>query len=720
MAIENTGNGGTSSVQEGLSPAEQLMKKHAAGETHNATIEDAIDEEDIAHPPPSAHLQDSAPGSSAGPVLDRVEEPMSDKAAGKQKARDEPVKEKGHDKSTNVMLDPKSDELFPSLGGAPKPRAAAPVSSAWGAKKPASVSTNGINGHASELPISSAASSRASTPASGMLTPGSTAASATPQSHHSRGPTPQIMSMPGRHNERIQFAPSQLMSRDQLKKPVLEILRDINKRSKATVEMRPGPGGVINFEGRGPIDAVRQALKEVAKELGSKVGYEELPRRTCANIFKQAIKIPIPASIRPHIIGKQGAVVQGISQRTGARIQIPRPEESSMDDEDDDSATIDVSIEGDAVAAEMARREIVAIVNDRTSTVNMRLKDIPAEFYPFIAGPHNSRINALEEGRDLQIRVPHYHTWSSPPPPQPPSSNQRPSFTAHPGKHIQISGDRLAAQDARAVIERQVEELRQYITLSQIPINRGQHQFIVGDRDDSLHDFLAETGCAIILPPESDDTEMVTITGPPEKIDVGVNKIIDLASSMQMASVDISRQHMNAPMGAQAHARALTKYLQRRKAIEELERQYNAHIVIPSSEDAPMTWEVYSRDGKNTIRARSDIMNLVNAHPPTRLTQLNVDPYFHQHIREQSAQQVLSDYGVHLIVPDEVEQIPQLLLVYEGLPDAGQDYEVPRQRPSPTEVAQFERALREAEEHILGIISGQEEIIAKSLQVPKK
>lgn len=183
------------------------------------------------------------------------------------------MSDKGSAKSGSVMIDTKSDEAFPSLGAGPKPRTAATVSSAWGAKKPASVakaSMNGVNGHAPD-PSMSSTSSRASTPASGMLTPSSVAASATPQSSLSRGPTPQILSMPGRHTERIQFAPSQLLPRNQLKKPILDVLRDINKRSKATVEMRPGPGGVINFEGRGPTDAVRQALRDVAKELGSKV-----------------------------------------------------------------------------------------------------------------------------------------------------------------------------------------------------------------------------------------------------------------------------------------------------------------------------------------------------------------------------------------------------------------------------------------------------------------
>ncbi len=237
---------------------------------------DLVSGEDLAHPPPSAHLPDSNTHSSSSPVPPPPE-PMSEKALGKQKARVEPISSKENAKPSSNVPDTKSDEVFPSLGDGPKSRAAASFSPAWGARKPtpvANAATNGINGYGPGHQRSSSTSSRASTPASGMLTPSSMPASATAQSHSSRGPTPQILSMPGRHTESIHLTPAQLLPRDQLKKPVMDVLRDINKRSKATVEMRPGPGGAINFEGRGPTDAVRQALKEVAKELGSKVSEE--------------------------------------------------------------------------------------------------------------------------------------------------------------------------------------------------------------------------------------------------------------------------------------------------------------------------------------------------------------------------------------------------------------------------------------------------------------
>lgn len=77
--------------------------------------------------------------------------------------------------------------------------------------------------------------------------------------------------MPGKHSEQLRLAPSQMLPRGQLKKPIRDILRDITKRSKATVEMRGGPNGSIIFEGKGSVDAVRQALKDVAQQVGSKV-----------------------------------------------------------------------------------------------------------------------------------------------------------------------------------------------------------------------------------------------------------------------------------------------------------------------------------------------------------------------------------------------------------------------------------------------------------------
>ena len=238
--------------------AQQLQQRHAAQEVHNPTVEEVIDEEDILHPPPSAKLQE--------PSNAPTQEPLSEKAMGKQKANDSPqTNNKPAQAPTPRALDTTSEELFPALGKGPNPQASAQVPTAWVSVKPTAAARgppNSVNGFS---PPSGTNRSQSST--SSVMTPSTTAS-------FSQGP--QHMSMPGRHSERVQFAPSQLLPRKEMKRPVADVLREINRRSKANVEMKAGPGGMIYFEGRGPVDAVRQALKEVAKEVGSKVSRASL------------------------------------------------------------------------------------------------------------------------------------------------------------------------------------------------------------------------------------------------------------------------------------------------------------------------------------------------------------------------------------------------------------------------------------------------------------
>ncbi|KAF2149398.1 hypothetical protein K461DRAFT_45747 [Myriangium duriaei CBS 260.36] len=673
MASQATTNGHSSA--DGMSLAQQLMEKHTSGDghSHNVTVEDTVDEDDIQHPPPSG-LGSDGNGS------------LSDKAAGKQPVAAPTKKAQGQ-----APLDTQSEELFPALG-APKSKAA--PSATW-SRKPAVVSMGGgANGFANGSAPRSNLASRASTPMSGVMTPTASAMVS--------GVGLPKMNLPGRWTEQVTFAPSQLLPRNQLKKPMPEVLRDINRRSKAEVKMSTGPNNHIIFEGTGPVEAVRQALKDVAKELGS----------------KQSTKVTIPASVRPHIIGKGGSTISKLSQRTGARIQVPKQDAGDSFGDDDDSATVDVLIEGDAISAEMARREIESIVDERTSTVNMRLRDIPHEYYPFLAGAHNTRTNAMQEGRDIRIQIPHYHRWAGEAPPQAPANRQPVNFTAQ-GRHpISISGDRKAALEIRDQLERQVEELKRQLTIDQMAIERGRHQFIIGEKGAALHDFLQETGCAIIFPPDDEDSEMLTIVGPADKIEEGMNRIMDLASTMTMTSVDIARQHPNAPNGAQAHARNVTRYLQQRRALDELERTHGARIVAQTGLNAPTSWEICSRDGKNAMRARSDIMNLISAHPPSRFAPVAIDPFFHQHLQKQAASHIRDQYGVHLVIPDEFANEPEILLVYEGGSPA--DFQVPKRQPSSAEAQQFQKSLEEAQRHLLGLCSGHSNIISRDLDAPAK
>jgi hypothetical protein len=241
-----------STATEGLTPAQKLMQEHA---DHHVTVEDVEDEDELAHPQ-----------SSAEPAAD-VPAPLSEKAAGKQKAEDAPAAPK------KPALNTSSEEAFPALGPV-KPRAQA-VAPTWG-KKPASVTSNDVNG--------SAASSGSAV---------------------GRGPALPSMNIPGKHTERITLALSQVAKKDELKKPIGEIVRDINRRSKAKLEYKQGPGSLI-FEGTGPVEAVRQALKEVANEIGSKVSH---PQSTTAATLTVCSNPSTSLSLPPFALTSSAVVV---------------------------------------------------------------------------------------------------------------------------------------------------------------------------------------------------------------------------------------------------------------------------------------------------------------------------------------------------------------------------------------------------------------------------
>ena len=676
----------SAATTSGKTPAQILQEKHEAAETHKPTVEETIDEEDILHPPPSMSASSATPAESG--VSTPAPTGLSEKAAGKQKAQ-EPSK-------PSSGLDTKSEEAFPTLGG-PKARPAAPnwgAAPAWGAKRNApTAGTNGtVNGYgAPPPPAVSNISSRASTPSSGVHTPAATNASALPR----RGP--QTVSLPGQHTDYIQLAPSQLL-RNKVAKPVLD---DINRKSRARISQRAGPNQSVIFEARGSPNDVRQALKRVSKELG----------------VAQTLKIPVPISVRPHIIGKGGSVIQDIMQKSGARIQVPKTEETAVGGDDDDSITVDVEVSGDPISASEARQRIEEIVSQRTSNVNLRLKEIPAEFFPFIAGPNNQNISALERD-NLSIDVPQYHTWRTQPPPRPTGSSERPSFVPHPDLYIRLAGDREAAQAARTEIEKQVELLRRQLVLDEQNIQRAQHQFVIGERGMSPHDFLEETGCAIILP--SDDTEDVTIIGPSDKIQDGINKVLELASAMGMQSIDPRPFHKSAG-GTDAHAQALARYLAEQQHLAELEQLHSAHVALPSPADmGSVQWQIFAKDAQNALRARNDLIKIIQAHPPSRVSQFSADPFYHPHIRSNLEDQLLNELGVRLVAPAE-EDIDHIVLVYEGIPQAGTPYQISRQRPASPEEKAFQQAIAQAQKQIAELIkTDQHDISSKNVKVPRK
>ncbi|KAI0010351.1 putative RNA binding effector protein Scp160 [Xylariaceae sp. FL0662B] len=632
------------------SAAARLLQKHAENPLH-ATVEDAPEED------PASET------STWGQT-------MSTKAAGKQPARD------------SGPLNTQDHEAFPELGVPKTTTASKSVSPPiWAGAK------GGANGKVNGTSWSTNGSPRTSTPASGVSTPTA---------------VPPPMSIPGRNVETVLLEARYILPRNQLKRPVPDIVKDINRKSRAVITMVPAPGGHLKFEATGPQDKAQQALRDLVQQVG----------------VKTSVTVPIPQSARSYIIGKQGATIKSIQERSGARIQLPKVDESAGPSEHDEDAIIDVLVEGNALSAAIARDAINKIAGERSANVNTKLKSIPAEFYPFIAGPNNSLAASLEAEHGVQVRVPSHQPWSNAVP-QVPAAGQKPTFVPATGdNYIQLAGDRAAVQSARAAIERQVQELQNQLLLDHVEIRQGAHQFIIGERGIPTEDFFAETNCVVILPSEPGN-DTVTVVGRADDVNVGLDKAMDLATQVHTSVFDVAKHHTHAAGGAPTYSRDISRYLRQRKEIERLENLYKIHVNTPFSEGIVSPWELYAREGKNALKAQKEMSSIINSHPPSRLATVPVDPFFHSYLRSDIRPKLRDDFGVYLVVPDAAEADLPVLLVYEGGP-TGEAYQVPQKVPSPSDIQSFQQGLSEARKHILDLINKQEQISTVSLEAPLK
>ncbi|EXJ89375.1 hypothetical protein A1O3_02442 [Capronia epimyces CBS 606.96] len=648
-------------------PAQLMKEQHEAAEVHRVTVEEVPDEDDIEHPPPPhQHVEETKDTTVTSNGT--TEPPLSEKAAGKQKASDKPS-----------VLDTQSDEAFPALGAASKP----PVfSSGWVASASAKAPPTNGTPAVGPRPTSSGAGTPTSAP--GARTPVTTAAGA-------RG----NVLLPGRYRDSFEIDNADL----DRNKPVKRILDDVKKKFNVIVTPKPTNFATrTEFIAEGPKARVTEALMYVSKEL----------------TLEKQVKLEIPSTVSAQIIGKGGANIKKLETQFNVRIRIDRDTRPATNAEE--VRTDVVEIRGNAAQVRQVYEQISNQVKALQPKVDLPVRDIPPEFYPFIAGQYADRLRQLEQDRDLRINVPQYHTWQQQPPPRPAEDDRPALFVPHGDSHIVISGEQAAALEARTLLEQLAGELQKKLLLEEVAAEQILHPYIVGDRGMDPLKFLEETGCVVILPPANEETEEIHIIGPKDKLSAGRNLAEELMSRKHNRAVDMHKHFHDAPQGPERHSRALAQYLQQKAIERDFMNSHGAEVVFPQSSNASSSWSVISSDPQKALSARNELSKIAQAYPTPRLQLVEVDPFFHPHLEKMHGSRLKENLGVHMIVPKDGSD--PVILVYEGPSQSG-PFSIPRAKPTKGDIANFEKALQEAQAQLLSNIPHQG-ISVQDIHVPKK
>lgn len=166
---------------------------------------------------------------------------------------------------------------------------------------------------------------------------------------------------------------------------------------------------------------------------------------------------------------RTGRTLKLITESTGANIQIPSRDSTQDADEPaapestpydpQDGPLIAITISGDSTAVALARTKILAIVAERVSKVQVKLEQVPKEFWPLLNGAKGAKMAGIVESVGATGSVSVFV----------PRSYERRGLAASGGegeeeretveKAITVSGEREAVARVVQAIEAEVVEL---------------------------------------------------------------------------------------------------------------------------------------------------------------------------------------------------------------------------------------------------------------------
>ena len=264
--------------------------------------------------------------------------------------------------------------------------------------------------------------------------------------------------------------------------------------------------------------------------------------------------------------------------------------------------------------------------------------EIPADFHLLIAGPNDVNIQEWESD-DLKIRIPNPHA----------STDQ----------HIILSGHRDLVAEAREKIETKYQQLKSSTAIVTVDVPRSQHRFLIGDRGEGIKSFLAETGCAVIVPPlrvEAGDS--VAIRSERAKVGLGLEKVFQRASEITLVTVDLPGIASD-----EDHARNVYRYAKRQNLFSKATGDgVNISIKGPTN---PI--EIDGKDATKVQSVQKSLESLLKSLPREKFDIIDIDPCVHGVLigkNGKGVQSIKDQFDVYCIF--ESQDDPEILLVYEG------------------------------------------------------
>ncbi|GAA6042314.1 hypothetical protein JCM8097_003839, partial [Rhodosporidiobolus ruineniae] len=384
--------------------------------------------------------------------------------------------------------------------------------------------------------------------------------------------------------------------------------------------------------------------------------------------------LDVPANLRAVIIGSKGRTLKGITESTGAQVQIPRDDEVIATEpaaEGEDGPLISVTLSGAATAVSAARDQILAIVRERTSKTTTSLPEIPSELWALLSRRVKPLLEKLHlSPDDVIVFVPRRSFGRRGVDVSADVVDKEESQQKE--KAVQVSGDKETVKRVVDGLEAEVAELRATVRPVTFPLPKRQHRFLVGTA--TADQILQKTGCVVEIPPAENPTEDVVVRGPARDTVQAMQLILDLASATPIETLDLFTAHRG-PHDPRIYAQQLARFLLSKSRLRPIAASTGTQIYLPRIEAIPTLQaaplEIVGSSGSeaSVAQARSAVIAEVRKLPPTVFSSLEVDPLVHRHLigkKGNKVRQFEKDKSVEVVFPPVDKANGEVILVYTG------------------------------------------------------
>uniref|UniRef100_A0A8C9Z7G2 Vigilin n=1 Tax=Sander lucioperca TaxID=283035 RepID=A0A8C9Z7G2_SANLU len=466
---------------------------------------------------------------------------------------------------------------------------------------------------------------------------------------------------------------------------------------------------------RGPVGEVEKAKKQLL----------QLAEEKQVNNF--TAELQAKPEYHKFLIGRGGANIRRVRDKTGARIIFPSPDDSeqelitivgkeeavrqaqkeleslvkNLDDVVEDSMVVDVrhhrhfvcrrgqvlrelaeeyggvavsfprtgassqrvTLKGAKDCVEAAKKRIQELIEDLESQVSVEVT-IPQRYHRAIMGPKGCRIQYITREHEVQIKFPERDDSAEAPPQENGDVSSEAEFVPRKCDIITIAGRAEKCELAKAAL------LALVPITEDVEVSYELHRYIIGQKGSGIRKMMEEYEVNIWVPQPEKQLDVIKVTGLVANVERAKQGLLERVKELQAEQEDRALRSFKVTVSVEPKFHP--KIIGRKGAvISQIRKDHDVSIQFPDKGDEQQDLIVISGYERNVEEARQAIQQLVAELQEMVSHDVHLDPRTHARIigaRGKAIRKLMEEFKVDIRFPQPGSDEPDKVTVM-GLPE---------------------------------------------------